>query len=117
MDYGIAILNTIGVTSTAQRAPRRYRSSYRKQQARQTRRRILGAAASQFLAHGYAGTTIRGIAAEARPRFYWSKQRLVHKVVRHASQFFVSGRCPISYVGEGRQGSQKVSPGGRHREG
>src|SRR5215218_4253455 len=65
MDYGIAILNTIGVTSTAQRAPRRYRSSYREQQARQTRRRILGAAASQFLAHGYAGTTIRGIAAEA----------------------------------------------------
>ena len=65
MDYGIAILNTIGVTSTAQRAPRRYRSSYREQRARQTRRRILGAAASQFLAHGYAGTTIRGIAAEA----------------------------------------------------
>jgi hypothetical protein len=29
-----------------------------------------------------------------------------HKVVRHASQFLVSGRCPISHVGEGRQGSQ-----------
>jgi hypothetical protein len=40
------------------------------------------------------------------PRFYRSKQRLVLKVVGHASQFLVSGRCPISYVGDGRQGSQ-----------
>jgi AcrR family transcriptional regulator len=53
------------VASTAQRAPRRYRSSRREEQTRQTHRRILGAAARQFLAHGYAGTTIRGIAAEA----------------------------------------------------
>jgi hypothetical protein len=29
-----------------------------------------------------------------------------HKVVRHASQFLVRGRCPISHLGEGRQGSQ-----------
>jgi hypothetical protein len=36
------------------------------------------------------------------PRFYRSKQRLVHKVVRHASSFLVSGRCPISLLGEGR---------------
>src|SRR5215217_3223791 len=41
------------------------------------------------------------------PRFYRSKQRLVHKVARHASRFLVSGRCPISHVGEGRQGSQR----------
>ena len=41
------------------------------------------------------------------PTFYRSKQCLVHKVVRHASRFLVSGRCPISYVGEGRQGSQR----------
>ena len=53
------------VASIAQRAPRRYRSSRREEQARQTRRRILGAAARQFLSRGYAGTTIRGIAAEA----------------------------------------------------
>ena len=53
------------MTSTSQRAPRRYRSSHREEQARQTRRRILGAAARQFLTHGYVGTTIRGIAAEA----------------------------------------------------
>jgi AcrR family transcriptional regulator len=65
IDYGIAILNTAGVASTVLRAPRRYRSSQREEQARQTRGRILGAAARQFLTHGYAGTTIREIAAEA----------------------------------------------------
>jgi AcrR family transcriptional regulator len=65
IDYGIAIVNTVGVASTAQRTPRRYRSSHREEQARQTRRRILGAAVRQFLTHGYAGTTIRGISAEA----------------------------------------------------
>jgi AcrR family transcriptional regulator len=65
IDYGIAILNTSGMTSTTQRVPRRYRSSQREEQARQTRRRILWAATRQFLAHGYTGTTIRGIAAEA----------------------------------------------------
>ena len=65
IDYGIAILNTVGVVSTAQRAPRRYQSSHREERARQTRQRILGAAARQFLTHGYAGTTMRRVAAEA----------------------------------------------------
>jgi AcrR family transcriptional regulator len=53
------------VASTGQRAPRRYRSSHREEQARQTRGRILGAATRQFLTRGYAGTTFRGIAVEA----------------------------------------------------
>jgi hypothetical protein len=28
-------------------------------------------------------------------------------VVRHASQFLVSGRCPISHVGEGSRGLKR----------
>src|SRR5918993_5420972 len=36
------------------------------------------------------------------PRFYRSKQRLVHKVVRHASQFLVSGVGFLTSVREGR---------------
>jgi TetR/AcrR family transcriptional regulator of autoinduction and epiphytic fitness len=53
------------VTSTAQRVHRRYSSSHREAQARRTRRQIVDAAAKLFLANGYAGTTIRGIAAQA----------------------------------------------------
>jgi AcrR family transcriptional regulator len=45
-------------------ARRGYDASRRRQQARQTRRRVLQAAAEQFLA-GYTATTIRSIAATA----------------------------------------------------
>ena len=44
---------------------RSYRSTVREQQARLTRRRILDAARAAFVARGYAGTTVRGIAAGA----------------------------------------------------
>ena len=44
---------------------RSYRSSRREAQARQTRRRILDAATSVFVARGYSGATMRVIAAEA----------------------------------------------------
>lgn len=44
---------------------RRYRSPRREQQARRTRARITAAAARRFLAHGYAGTTMRAVAADA----------------------------------------------------
>jgi AcrR family transcriptional regulator len=44
---------------------RRYRSPRREQQARRTRARITGAAASRFLEHGYAATTMRAVAADA----------------------------------------------------
>jgi AcrR family transcriptional regulator len=64
IDYGIAISNTAEVT-TAQRVRRRYQSSHRETQARQTRRRIVEAAGRLFLVNGYAGSTIREIAAEA----------------------------------------------------
>src|SRR6516225_1107807 len=44
---------------------RRYRSPRREQQARRTRTRITAAAAQQFLARGYAATTMRAVAADA----------------------------------------------------
>jgi TetR/AcrR family transcriptional regulator, regulator of autoinduction and epiphytic fitness len=46
-----------------QRRP--YRSQRREDQARQTRARICAAATGQFLAAGYAGTTIKAVAAAA----------------------------------------------------
>ena len=45
---------------------RRYRSPRREQQARVTQARIIAAAARRFLARGYAGTTMRAVAADAR---------------------------------------------------
>lgn len=44
---------------------RRYRSPRREQQARATRARIIAAAARRFGARGYAGTTMRAVAADA----------------------------------------------------
>jgi AcrR family transcriptional regulator len=46
-------------------ARRPYRSPRREEQGRQTRSRICAAAAAQFLDRGYAGATMRGIAAAA----------------------------------------------------
>jgi AcrR family transcriptional regulator len=47
-------------------APRRaYRSPARAEQAQRTRRRILAAASAEFLAAGYAPTTMRAVAAAA----------------------------------------------------
>ena len=45
--------------------PRRYRSPRREQQARETRARIITAAAARFLSDGYAPTTLRAVAADA----------------------------------------------------
>ncbi len=44
---------------------RGYRSPRRETQARQTRARIITAATGRFLAHGYSGTTMRAVAADA----------------------------------------------------
>ena len=49
----------------ASQPPRRYASQVRDEQARRTRRAIVTAAHDLFLAHGYAATTIDGIAAAA----------------------------------------------------
>jgi AcrR family transcriptional regulator len=42
-----------------------YRSAQREEQARRTRRRVVQAATAAFLHRGYAGATVRAIAAEA----------------------------------------------------
>jgi AcrR family transcriptional regulator len=44
---------------------RRYHSTLRAEQARDTRRRILQAAAQLFVANGYTGTTVAAVATEA----------------------------------------------------
>jgi AcrR family transcriptional regulator len=54
-----------GQTSDGGRAVRPYRSPRRREQARLTRLRILEAARVEFLRSGYAGTTMRVIAAAA----------------------------------------------------
>jgi AcrR family transcriptional regulator len=48
-----------------ERRPRAYRSARREAQARRTRRQVLAAAGAVFLRHGYAGATMRAIAAAA----------------------------------------------------
>jgi len=55
----------VQVGSTEGKATRTYRSSHREAGARRTRQRVLQAAGSVFVARGYAGATIRAIAAEA----------------------------------------------------
>jgi len=55
----------MGVGNTKGTTARGYRSPRRETQARQTRARIIGAAAQRFLAHGYSGTTMRAVAADA----------------------------------------------------
>lgn len=52
-------------SSNPDAAPRAYRSELRAQQAQETRRRILRAAASLFATHGYQATTLAAIAREA----------------------------------------------------
>jgi TetR/AcrR family transcriptional regulator of autoinduction and epiphytic fitness len=55
----------MSATGTGATAPRGYRSPRREMQARRTRARIIAAAAQRFLAHGYAGTTMRAVALDA----------------------------------------------------
>jgi AcrR family transcriptional regulator len=53
------------MVSTPAVPARRYRSAIRENQARRTRRRLLEAATAVFLERGYAGTTMRAVAAGA----------------------------------------------------
>ena len=66
---------------------RGYVSAARTQQARQTRRRVIDAATRLFVAQGYAGTTMRVIAAEAGVSIptveliFGTKAQLLHVVL------------------------------------
>jgi AcrR family transcriptional regulator len=70
---------------------RRYQSHQRQEGARATRARICTAAEDEFLAHGYAGTTVRAIAAAAgvsRPTvelIFGTKARLLKAVIDRAT--------------------------------
>jgi TetR/AcrR family transcriptional regulator, regulator of autoinduction and epiphytic fitness len=55
----------MGTGDTEGTTARSYRSPRREAQARQTRARIVAVAARRFLAHGYSGTTMRAVAADA----------------------------------------------------
>src|SRR5260370_6077409 len=55
----------MGATGTDGTAARGYHSPRREMQARQTRARMIAAAARRFLAHGYVGTTMRAVALDA----------------------------------------------------
>lgn len=70
--------------------PRRYRSERRREQAEQTRQRVLDAAARLFEEHGYEGASIAAIAEQARvsqetvyARF-GNKRTLLGELVRRA---------------------------------
>ena len=69
-------------------APRRgYVSTTRTQQAQQTRRRVIDAATRLFVHQGYAATTMRAVAAEARVSLptvellFGTKAQLLHVVI------------------------------------
>jgi TetR/AcrR family transcriptional regulator, regulator of autoinduction and epiphytic fitness len=55
----------MGAGGTDGAKARGYRSPRRENQARQTRARIIAAAARRFLAHGYSRTTMRAVALDA----------------------------------------------------
>jgi AcrR family transcriptional regulator len=55
----------MGAGNTEGTTARGYRSPRREAQARQTRARIIAAAARRFLAHGYSRTTMRAVAADS----------------------------------------------------
>jgi AcrR family transcriptional regulator len=73
--------------------PRRpYRSERRREAAERTRQRILDAARARFVEHGYAGTTIAAIAADASTAAetvyatFGSKVALLGELVRNAAR-------------------------------
>ena len=53
------------MSSPVNPSPRRYRSALRAEQARQTRQRVLDAAARLFVERGYAGTPVTAVAEAA----------------------------------------------------
>ncbi len=80
------------------KSKRRYNSSGRQAQARRTREEVLDAAERQFLANGYAATTIAAIAAEAGVsvetiyKAFGGKSGLVRAIYERG----LTGRGPVS---------------------
>jgi len=79
--------------SGSKKSPRRYDSSRRQQQARQTRRLVLEAARELFIDRGYAGATVEaiaqqaGVAAETVYAAFGSKRKVLARVI----EFSVGG--------------------------
>jgi AcrR family transcriptional regulator len=65
MEGAGAVSGGIAEAASQTSARRPYQSARRQEQARQTRAKICAAAARQFLAAGYAGTTVKAVAAAA----------------------------------------------------
>ena len=97
--------------------PRRsYNSERRREAALQTRRRILDAAAARFVEHGFAGTTIAAIAADASTAAetvyaaFGSKAALLGEVVGRAARG--GDDAPILE----QEGPRRVAAAGTQRE-
>lgn len=65
IDYGYTMTNSDSMVVASREARRSYRSPQREARARATSRRVLGAATALFTEYGYAGTTVRAVAAKA----------------------------------------------------
>ena len=66
IDYGNTMANTGSMVVAAPKASRRYHSPHREARSRATRQRVLSAATTLFAECGYAGTTVRAVAAMAK---------------------------------------------------
>jgi AcrR family transcriptional regulator len=55
----------MGCVKESEPTPRGYRSAVREEQAERTRARIATAARARFIEHGWAGTSVRSVAADA----------------------------------------------------
>jgi AcrR family transcriptional regulator len=95
---------------------RAYNSERRREAALQTRRRILDAAAARFVEHGFGGTTIAAIAADASTAAetvyaaFGSKAALLGEVVRRAAR----GRDDAEILDQ--EGPRGVAAAGTQRE-
>ncbi|GAA1855834.1 hypothetical protein GCM10009836_40000 [Pseudonocardia ailaonensis] len=77
------------------RTPRAYRSPRRAEQARRTRDRVLAAAAAEFAARGYAGATVKAIAAAAGVSVQAVEQRFGTKAA------LLKGAIDVAIAGDG----------------
>jgi len=94
---------------------RTYRSELRDAQAAQTRLRVLAAAADEFAAHGYAGTTIAAIAAAARVSAETVKaQGAKHELLAASYEVAFAGRESRDQImdGDAMRALVAATPGG-----